>query len=266
MIPKSEASRRERASFFDTGLVLSMVLALGAVPLAPGRSTWLLLAVVLAVLTVVSVRRRFQPAMQLGLLGTLLLLTLAGFESLKLWPLPAMVAGACWGVSMLVAPLGRRPSWLRRGHLNATIAALIFAAVVVSAVALLVWFQVARPDYRSLRGTLLLEMPMPLLCLCVLSFAMINAAAEEFLYRGALMSALDETLGTGVASIVIQAAAFGLLHLDGFPRGPVGVALATIYGLMMGVVRRRADGMLAPCIAHVATDVAIGAILLNALH
>jgi hypothetical protein len=43
----------------------------------------------------------------------------------------------------------------------------------------------------------------------------------------------------------------------------VGVGLATIYGLMMGVVRRRSGGLLAPWIAHVLTDVVIAGIVLT---
>jgi hypothetical protein len=40
------------------------------------------------------------------------------------------------------------------------------------------------------------------------------------------------------------------------------VGLASIYGLMMGIVRRQARGMLGPWMAHVMADVTIGAILL----
>ncbi len=41
--------------------------------------------------------------------------------------------------------------------------------------------------------------------------------------------------------------------------------LATIYGLMLGLVRRRSGGMLAPWSAHVGTDVALGSILLTTI-
>ena len=41
----------------------------------------------------------------------------------------------------------------------------------------------------------------------------------------------------------------------------LGIGLACIYGLLMGVIRRRAGGMFAPWIAHVFTDVVIAGIV-----
>jgi len=92
-------------------------------------------------------------------------------------------------------------------------------------------------------------------------FSMINAAVEETIYRGVLLHALDAALGAGWAAVGVQAAPFGLMHLHGFPRGWIDVGLATIYGLMMGILRRRARGMLAPWVGHVAVDTSIVAIL-----
>jgi membrane protease YdiL (CAAX protease family) len=74
--------------------------------------------------------------------------------------------------------------------------------------------------------------------------------------------ALDTSLGPGFAALVLQALAFGAIHIRGFPRGWLGVGLACIYGLLMGVIRRRAGGMFAPWIAHVFTDVVIAGIVL----
>jgi hypothetical protein len=90
---------------------------------------------------------------------------------------------------------------------------------------------------------------------------MVNAAVEEGAYRGVILHALDRSLGTGFAALLLQALAFGAIHIRGFPRGWIGVGLACIYGLLMGVIRRRAGGMFAPWIAHVFTDVVIAGIL-----
>jgi uncharacterized protein len=70
------------------------------------------------------------------------------------------------------------------------------------------------------------------------------------------------SLGPGFAALLLQALAFGAIHIRGFPRGWFGVGLASIYGLLMGVIRRRAGGMFAPWIAHVFTDVVIAGIVL----
>lgn len=91
---------------------------------------------------------------------------------------------------------------------------------------------------------------------------MVNAAVEEGAYRGVLLHALDSSIGPGIWALLLQAVAFGTIHIGGFPRGWIGVGLACIYGLFMGVIRRRAGGMFAPWIAHVFTDIVIAGILL----
>jgi hypothetical protein len=95
-----------------------------------------------------------------------------------------------------------------------------------------------------------------------LIFSMVNAAVEEGAYRGVLMHGLDSALGRGPAALVLQALAFRALHVQGFPRGALGVGLASIFGLLMGIIRRRADGMFAPWLAHVFTDIVIAGIIL----
>jgi membrane protease YdiL (CAAX protease family) len=96
-----------------------------------------------------------------------------------------------------------------------------------------------------------------------LLFSMFNAAVEEGAYRGVIQHGLEATLGIGTTALCLQAAAFGAVHMrGGFPRGWIGVGLATVYGLMMGAIRRRSGGMLAPWIAHVLTDMVIASIIL----
>lgn len=90
-----------------------------------------------------------------------------------------------------------------------------------------------------------------------------NGALEEVAYRGLLEGALDAALGTGTASVVLQAIAFGALHVAGFPQGAAGVLLATLFGVMMALVRRQSRGLLAPWLAHILVDTTIGTILLT---
>jgi membrane protease YdiL (CAAX protease family) len=104
-------------------------------------------------------------------------------------------------------------------------------------------------------------LPLGLLIAGGLIFSMLNAAVEEGAYRGVILHALDRSLGPGFAALLLQALAFGAIHIRGFPRGWLGVGLASIYGLLMGVIRRRAGGMFAPWIAHVFTDVVIAGIV-----
>lgn len=72
----------------------------------------------------------------------------------------------------------------------------------------------------------------------------------------ALASALAwPVVYVGGVSGVLVAMAFGLCG---------GVALAAVYGLMMGALRLRANGLLAPWLAHLGADLVIAAILLAA--
>ncbi|HYX72145.1 MAG TPA: CPBP family glutamic-type intramembrane protease, partial [Nitrososphaera sp.] len=66
--------------------------------------------------------------------------------------------------------------------------------------------------------------------------------------------------------VVIQAGSFAAFHyLAGFPNGVFGLAMVFVYGFMLGVLRRRSRGLLAPWIAHVLADIVIFAILATVL-
>jgi membrane protease YdiL (CAAX protease family) len=80
---------------------------------------------------------------------------------------------------------------------------------------------------------------------------------------GVVLGALDKARITPPAGLVLQAVAFAALHFRaGFPRGMVSVGLTFVYGLVLGELRRRAGGLMAPFITHVLTDLVIVAILI----
>lgn len=104
-----------------------------------------------------------------------------------------------------------------------------------------------------------------------LVFSLGNAAIEEFVYRGIILQALDSAAGSGFLSLLVQAWLFGALHFrEGFPNGTLGVMMTVIYGIMLGSLRRRSQGMLAPWAVHVIADCVIFMILagmvLNRAH
>jgi len=250
----------------NTSVSLTLLLFFAVFPLLQSRLLWAVLASVALGLTCASVRWRAQANMHLGALTCLLLGTLSLFGSMKFWPLAPILAGATYLViAKRAAVFGGLPPWFGRGRLDRSIWLLIGASVLISSTALVLWFVLLEPDYSDMLRTLFPKLPAALLFAGVVVFAMMNAALEEFMYRGVAMGALDATLGAGTVPVLLQAAVFGIVHIGGFPRGAVGVALATIYGLMMGVLRRRSAGMLAPWIAHVCTDVSIGLLLLSRL-
>ena len=56
-------------------------------------------------------------------------------------------------------------------------------------------------------------------------FSLLNAAGEEAIFRGVLQTALERVSGP-VVGIVVQAVAFGALHVVGLPTGIVGAVMA----------------------------------------
>ncbi len=255
------------ASAWTTPLVLAFVALLGVFPLVQHRLAWIALTGASLALTYASARARSVPALHLGVLCSLLLVALSAFGSMLYWPVaPILATVAYLIIAKRSAALGGLPErWFRRGKLDGATWRLIAASLAVSATALVVWFSLAKPDYSQVLG-MFPKLPTYALFAGVVVFAMLNAALEETIYRGVVMGALDAALGVGAAPVILQAVVFGIVHIGGFPRGAIGIGLATIYGLMMGAVRRRAAGMLAPWIAHVGTDVAIGTILLFTLN
>jgi CAAX amino terminal protease family. len=153
-------------------------------------------------------------------------------------------------------------TWARWGSFDAGVCLLCVGAWLLAAVALLSWYLLLHPNIADIVKAYVPALPLGLLIGGGLIFAMLNAAVEEAAYRGAFLHALDRSLGPGFAALLLQAVAFGAIHIRGFPRGWPGVGLACIFGLLMGVIQRRAGGMFAPWIAHVFTDVVIAGIVL----
>lgn len=181
------------------------------------------------------------------------------------------MTGLLWQVAMLLAVLvlvalakvkpdlgSIRPS---RGRVP--VLETVFCAAVTP-VALGLWLRLAHPDVSDLVRAVP-NLPLPLLAAGGAAFALINAALEEVIWRGVFQSRLAELFGSPWA-IAIQAASFGITHAHGFPRGLVGVVLAGVWGGMLGLLRQRAGGLLAPVLAHIVADATIATILIALAH
>ncbi|MBY0526470.1 MAG: CPBP family intramembrane metalloprotease [Gemmataceae bacterium] len=193
----------------------------------------------------------------LVLMPLLLLLGPAlGIPALARWPwyflAPllgyALVVGA-------IAPLRHSVHWLRVGRLDARVLLATAGIVVLSSTALILYFVAFRPDLRALAEQLPVRSVMPVILAGAL-FALSNALMEEIIFRGILQDALTSQLGERTA-ILVQAVVFGLGHMRGYPPGEIGMVLAGIYGLMLGVVRAWTGGLGATFIAHVFADATI---------
>ena len=160
-----------------------------------------------------------------------------------------------------VPKLRQTLSWLRPGYFGKDILVLVAATAAISGMALYLWDHALRPDL-SRHLAYIPPVPFWFYPFLGLGFAVLNAAMEEAAFRGIVMQSTDSAFGPGVFSLLLQAGLFGALHfLQGFPRGAWGFGMAFIYGIMLGHIRRKSRGMLAPWLAHVCADLVIFAIL-----
>ncbi|MDA8088048.1 MAG: CPBP family intramembrane metalloprotease [Nitrospiraceae bacterium] len=171
--------------------------------------------------------------------------------------------------------------WAKAGRLDRTSVLIIIFIAAVSAAALVLWanwaanlpsaglghpahgrlpaagLEVAGAFMRWLPSWLVAAIGVPV-------FALFNALAEEGIYRGVLQKALGRAFGEKTPALLLQASAFAAVHYrGGFPSGPLGYVMALAYGLVLGYLRRRSGGMLAPCLAHIMADLTIGYILVS---
>jgi membrane protease YdiL (CAAX protease family) len=247
-------------------LPLGLVIVVSLAPFVgynPAHAGGRAVLVGLATLTVVAAAAGRGRSVRLGLALTSTIAAFALPWEVSWWPLPGAVGMLVYVLSCLV---GRNPSVpvtpLRLGRLTRTDVLSILGLALVSAIFLLA-FRALMPPHQFLGNQLITEIPAWLLALAGVIFATANAAVEEMLFRGAILHHLGLAFGVWPA-VVLQAVAFGLLHLHGYPYGPIGVALATSYGLLLGALRLRSNGLLAPWVAHVVADSVIFVFILQA--
>ncbi len=250
-----------RSSSAGAAVVISVVVALSlAMVLPDATGKWVLAALTLLLPLAITCRAIY--AVHIALLA-LVWVSLVGFiPFFRLWPLNILVPLAVYGGAvMLSPPLRQSVGWLRTGRSDRDARVLIVATVVVSGVALVAWTVLTNPDLEH-HLALVPDFPLWAYPLVAVAFAVVNAAMEEVIFRGVMMEALDSALGDGYWSIGTQAVSFAALHyLAGFPSGVLGFFMVLVYGVMLGVIRRRSKGLLAPWVAHVTTDIAIFSIL-----
>ncbi len=218
----------------------------------------------LVAIVVVAWRSRDEEATWLAAVGLIIVGTVGGGVS-SVW-----VAATAAGLALLAWPaLRSRQGWLRFGTLSPAVTAVMVVTVIVAGIALAVWAD-AQPRLSLSGGTTIRigepstldqvidqaqRIPWWLFPMAATIFAVMNSAAEEFIYRGIVLQALLPA-GSGVA-IVLGAIAFGAIHLNGIPSGWWGVAMASIYGGALGWLRIRSHGLAAPFVVHVAADVVV---------
>ncbi len=243
----------------DAFLAVSLTVLFTAAFLVPPKAA-IGVAIGIALLAVLAWSTRCRAAAPLSTFCVVCLGV--AFSGLRYFPVVLAGGLICYAVVVRAVPwLRGTATWVRWGSFGATVRWFCAGAWLLAAVALLVWYYLLHPNVADLVERWLPNVPLGLLITGGVIFSMVNAAVEEGAYRGVVMHALDSSLGAGFTALLLQAVAFGAIHIHGFPRGWIGVGLACIFGLFMGVIRRRAHGMFAPWIAHLFTDVVIAGIL-----
>jgi membrane protease YdiL (CAAX protease family) len=257
-LPRQIQTPRSGAS----GVVIIILTALlfSVVPFSPDIRPWHVAFSI--VLLVVSLLFRDTQASHITCFTAGFIMMPFLFPSLRSWPFSLLVPFFLYIVTALMIPSLRKSiCWTRAGRLNGEILAMVIATAIISGIALYLWNRLLKPDL-SIHLSYMPDMPSWLYPFAGLGFSIGNAVLEESVFRGMFMQALDSVFGPGMVSVVVQAWLFGAIHyMQGFPNGAWGIAMTFVYGIILGAIRRRGHGMLAPTITHVVADMAIFAIL-----
>lgn len=246
-----------RSSGIAAALLLCLILIFGlayAHVLTAGASLWLPIVILTLPLAMAS---RSLSTIHFNIF-LIFFFAMSWFPHLSFYPFSQLTLLLLYGYTVMVIPALRKSvGWVRTRKFDGTIWALIVATIVVSSAALVAWVKVVSPDL-SRYSSLIPHQPVAIILLYGLLFCTFNAALEEITWRGVMMEALDSAFGPGVLSIVIQASSFGVAHYrNGFPNGIIGSLMVFVYGLMLGMIRRKSKGMAACWLAHVTADFTI---------
>lgn len=247
-------SRMERALTLGTALAVGFAL----VPESPELT--LAGAIALLIVTLLACRWRSPAVLRIVVMADLLvalfcLYVFAGWAPALVTTLfvvaPAVVGVVLHRFGMLhpIAP------WLRWGALTLSTIAVLLAVIVASVIGLVIWTRIAHPDVSQYLSQLPSASPGRAF-IAIAGFSLVNAAWEEMLFRGVLLTELVNVWGPRVA-LVIESISFGISHANGFPSGPAGVVMAVVWGYLLGVVRVRTGGIGFPFVAHVIANATI---------
>ncbi len=190
------------------------------------------------------------------------LLTMLPFEFARLG-FVYIVPLAIYSLVLWIFPSIRKQArWFHLGSMDKFTFLAGLAIAALSSGALYAWAVVTKPNLRDLMA-MVPNQSLGALLLVGFGFAVVNSFVEESIYRGIIWEALGKVFRNLYAVILLQAAVFGIAHIQGFPRGALGVAMAFVYGIMLGWLRNRSKGLLAPIIVHLIADIVIYIILVG---
>lgn len=178
------------------------------------------------------------------------------------WPwylaIPVFVyAGLCG----MIPALRRSCAWIVLGKWDRPGLLATPLIIALSSLALILYQWTMAPDVHEFTARL----PAKILGSVVLAgilFAAVNAILEELLFRGVLYDGVERQWGWK-AAVLVTAAIFGIFHVHGYPPGLFGALMAAMYGLMLGWLRHRTQGLILPILAHVFADATIFGVMVR---
>lgn len=117
-----------------------------------------------------------------------------------------------------------------------SIVVLVVAAVAFVAGSVLMMNVAAAPESADMSGYSYLQGNLPMLLLALLAVYVVSSFGEEAIYRGFLLTRVEEMGGGGRVSlsiaVVISSVVFGLVHFDW---GVVGIVQTAFLGLALAI-------------------------------
>ena len=251
-----------QTGFRSEAAVVILLAALATVmPLVSSRGILLTGGIAAVALTTIAIRQRMLAASSMGVLFvTVFVLGSAGLGLQQ--AVFTLALAVYWVVMSRVPWLRSGDRWRASGSVALPVVALGVAFGLVSGLVVWLWYAGRQAELADL-VEMVPDWPIWILLPSGVAFAVVNAVLEEAVYRGVVQDALERVVGSGSTSLGLQAAAFATLHFQtGFPRGVAGIGLAFLYGLVLGVLRRRSRGLAVPVVTHLVTDLVIVGILL----
>jgi membrane protease YdiL (CAAX protease family) len=176
------------------------------------------------------------------------------------WPWYLLLPLLVYAVVVLAWPRMRRTApRLALGRLAGWPLATAVLVSVASVVVLVVFQALACPEVADLAAGVPVAVFGNLLVAGV-CFSVANATFEELIFRGIVWEVAAAEWSGGVA-LGATSALFGLGHLHGYPPGPLGAVLASLFGLALGVLRWWTGGLGLAIAVHVCADATIFGLL-----
>ncbi len=237
--------------------VVVVVASAVAVAVWSSSGWWLLLPVGALVLVAMWLQRTDEPESSIWI--AIVCWASVGIVSAVsfglIWPIPQLI-GLVAAAIVLRHQGWARPTWLDRGVTDRFALALAITSVPLTTLALVAFIASGRTDLETATEGLS-PLPLWVLPLVGVGFVIANPTVEEVLFRGALQTMVTQRTGSAVAGIVVQGVAFGAIHLNGVPGGPLGMVMAGGWGIILGIVTHRTQSIRLAWVVHVLANIAI---------